>query len=207
MEEWASYIQDALPDTWEQLKVATRDRFVPPSYHRDLRKKLKHLEQGDKSVQKYYVLFQKCSIRYGIEEDTEDKIVRFYGGLRLDIQDIVYPNEFYTVNRLFQFDMLVEKELRACPQRKKRNIDDNLINQVIESVEQAFVKVNTRIGRREAASVVAATSSIPPSTSTEVLLALLSLNELLCKRTKTDYCSFHQGVYLGYRIQATVSFD
>jgi hypothetical protein len=103
--------------------------------------------------------------------------------------------------------MLVEKELRACPQRKKRNIDDNLINQVIESVEQAFVKVNTRIGRREVASVVAATSSIPPSTSTEVLLALLSLNELLYKRTKTDYCSFHQGVYLGYRIQGTVSFD
>ena len=32
--------QDALPGTWEELKVAMRDRFVPPSYHRDLRKKL-----------------------------------------------------------------------------------------------------------------------------------------------------------------------
>ncbi len=31
--------------------VAMRDRFVPPSYHRDLRKKLMRLEQGDKSVQ------------------------------------------------------------------------------------------------------------------------------------------------------------
>ena len=35
------------------------------------------------------------------------------------------------------------------------------------------------------------------------MLALLSLNELLRKRTETD-CSFHQGVYLGYRIQGTV---
>ena len=39
-----------------------------------------------------------------------------------------------------------------------------------------------------------------------VLLALLSLNELLHKRTEID-CSFHQGVDLGYRIQATISFD
>ena len=30
------------------------DRFVPPSYHRDLRKKLMCLEQGDKSIQDYY---------------------------------------------------------------------------------------------------------------------------------------------------------
>ena len=35
------------------------------------------------------------------------------------------------------------------------------------------------------------------------MLALLSLNELLRKRTETD-CSFHQGVYLGYQIQGTI---
>ena len=46
--------QDALPGTWEELKVAMCDHFVPPSYHRDLRKKLMCLEQGDKSVQDYY---------------------------------------------------------------------------------------------------------------------------------------------------------
>ena len=39
---------------WEELKIAMRDRFVPPSYHRDLRKKLMCLEQGEKSVQDYY---------------------------------------------------------------------------------------------------------------------------------------------------------
>jgi hypothetical protein len=33
-----------LPMTWEGLKVATRDRFVPPSYQRDLCKKLQRLE-------------------------------------------------------------------------------------------------------------------------------------------------------------------
>jgi hypothetical protein len=38
------------PKTWEELKVAMRDRFMPPSYHRDLRKRLMRLEQRDKSV-------------------------------------------------------------------------------------------------------------------------------------------------------------
>nr|ABA93999.1 retrotransposon protein, putative, Ty3-gypsy subclass [Oryza sativa Japonica Group] len=52
---WAGLSDEGvLPTTWEELKVAMRDRSVPPSYHRDLRKKLMCLEQGDKSVQDYY---------------------------------------------------------------------------------------------------------------------------------------------------------
>jgi hypothetical protein len=42
------------------------------------------------SVQEYYVEFQKCAICCGIEEDPEDKVNRFYSGLRREIQDIVY---------------------------------------------------------------------------------------------------------------------
>jgi hypothetical protein len=34
-------------DSWDSLKIAMRDRFVPASYKRDLRKKLQRLEQGD----------------------------------------------------------------------------------------------------------------------------------------------------------------
>jgi hypothetical protein len=49
---WSGLVAAGLaPTTWEALKVAMRDRFVPPSYHRELRKKLMHLDQGDKSVQ------------------------------------------------------------------------------------------------------------------------------------------------------------
>ena len=44
----------------------------------------------------------------------KDKIVRFYGGLRHEIQDIVYHKNFCTVNRLFQLAMLAEKELQGC---------------------------------------------------------------------------------------------
>jgi hypothetical protein len=62
-----------------------RDHFIPSSYKHDLCKKLHHLEQGNMSVQQYYAEFQRCRICCGIVEDTEDKIVRFYGGFRHEI--------------------------------------------------------------------------------------------------------------------------
>src|SRR6185437_1646759 len=111
---WTGLIaEDAAPTTWNDLKSAMRDRFVPPSYHRDLRKKLMRLEQGDKTVQDYYGELQKGLMRCAIVEGTEDAICRFYSGLRRDIQDIVDYKEFHTVNQLFQFAMLAEKELQG----------------------------------------------------------------------------------------------
>jgi hypothetical protein len=89
------------PDSWDGLKQAIRDRFVPTSYKRDLHKKLQRLEQGDMSVQEYYAELQKGMVRYGVVEDAKDKVCRFYGGLRREIQDIVDYKEFTTTNQLF----------------------------------------------------------------------------------------------------------
>ena len=115
-------ISGNVPDTWERLKVAMRDRFVPPSYHRELRAKLCRLDQGDKSVQDYYGELQKGLMRCGIVEGTEDAICRFYLGLNRQIQDIVDYKDFHTIDQLFQFAMLAEKELqgRGLPQQANR---------------------------------------------------------------------------------------
>jgi hypothetical protein len=85
------------PQSWDRLKEAMRDHFIPPSYKR----KMQRLEQGNMSVQEYYVEFQMCAICCGIVEDPEDKVCRFYGGLRREIQDIVYYKDFNTTNKLF----------------------------------------------------------------------------------------------------------
>ena len=68
------------PDTWDRLKAAMRERFVPPSCQRDLRKKLQCLELGDMSVQDYYAELQKGMIRVRAHEETEDKICHFFVG-------------------------------------------------------------------------------------------------------------------------------
>ena len=80
------------------------------------------------SIQQYDAEFQRCRICCGIVEDIEDKIVRFYGGFRHEIQDNIYHKEFYTVNCLFQLAMLAEKELQGCQQKNQSNIGDNLTN-------------------------------------------------------------------------------
>jgi hypothetical protein len=69
------------PHTWDGLKTAMRQSFVPPSYQCDLRKKLQCLNQGDMFVQDYYAELQKDMIRAGVHEETKDKISYFYGGL------------------------------------------------------------------------------------------------------------------------------
>jgi hypothetical protein len=101
------------PHTWDGLKTAMRQRFVPPSYQRDLRKKLQRLSQRDMSIQDYYVELQKGMIRARVHEETEDKICHFYGGLWTEIQDIIDYKEYNTVNHLFQLAMLAEKELQG----------------------------------------------------------------------------------------------
>jgi hypothetical protein len=60
-----------------------RQRFVPPSYQRELSKKLQRLNQGDMFIQDYYAKLQKGMICVGVHEETEDKICHFYGGYEL----------------------------------------------------------------------------------------------------------------------------
>jgi hypothetical protein len=50
----------------------------------------------------------------GVVEEDEDKMVRFYGGLNRNIQDIIDYKEYDSIQRLLQLAMLSEKELQGC---------------------------------------------------------------------------------------------
>jgi hypothetical protein len=73
------------------------------------------------SVQEYYQELQKGMLRCGVVEDQEDKIVRFYGGLRREIQGIVDYKEYHSIQHLFQLAMLTEKELQDHQQQRWNN--------------------------------------------------------------------------------------
>jgi hypothetical protein len=70
------------------------------------------------SVQEYYQELQKGMLRCGIVEDPVDQMVRFYGGLRREIQDIVDYKEYHSIQHLFHLSMLAEKELQGRQQRR-----------------------------------------------------------------------------------------
>ena len=57
-------------------------------------------------------------LRCGVVEDLKDQMVRFYGGLRREIQDIVDYKEYHSIQRLFHLSMLAEKELQGHQQRR-----------------------------------------------------------------------------------------
>jgi hypothetical protein len=73
-------------------------------------KKLQRLDQGDMSVHEYYQELQKGMLRCGVVEDPEDQMVRFYGGLRREIQDIVDYKEYDSIQLLFHLSMLAKKK-------------------------------------------------------------------------------------------------
>jgi hypothetical protein len=148
------------PHTWDGLKIAMRQRFVPPSYQRDLRKKLIRLDQGDKSVQDYYAELQKGIIHAGVHEETEDKIYHFYGGLRAEIQDIVDYKEYNTVNHLFQLTMLAEKELQGRQPTRLKSSFTSRHTSMTPSTSRA--PVTARFPMTPSTSRAPSTSTTPP---------------------------------------------
>ncbi|KAF5470845.1 hypothetical protein F2P56_011333, partial [Juglans regia] len=76
-------------DTWEEMKMLMRKRFVPSHYYRGLYKKLQRLIQGSKSVDEYYKEMEVAMIRANVEEDREATMARFLHGLNREIADIV----------------------------------------------------------------------------------------------------------------------
>jgi hypothetical protein len=101
------------PNTWDRLKAAMHERFVPPTYQRDICKKLQRLDQGNMSFQDYYAELQRGMICASVHEETEYKICHFYSSLHSHIQDIIDYKEYNIVNRLFQLPRLAKKELQG----------------------------------------------------------------------------------------------
>ncbi|XP_038877405.1 uncharacterized protein LOC120069693 [Benincasa hispida] len=75
-------------ETWEELKEAMRNRYVPKHYERDLRTKLQVLRQGTKTVAEYYQEMKTLIERANIREEEEDTMSRFLGGLNREIAHI-----------------------------------------------------------------------------------------------------------------------
>ena len=153
------------PQTWDRLKEAMRARFVPPSYKRDLRKKLQRLDQGNMSVQEYYQQLQKGMLRCGVEEEDEDKMVRFYGGLNPEIQNIIDYKEYNSIQRLFHLAMLAEKELQGRQDFRSRSTSTSTKQAAGSS---KYTPSSTRAAAPSATPNSTRMSNVPPTTDSNI---------------------------------------
>ncbi|KAI3453664.1 hypothetical protein Pfo_010327 [Paulownia fortunei] len=58
-------------ETWDEMKVIMRRRFILSYYHRELYNKLQHLTQGSQSVDEYYKEMEVAMIRANIADVVE----------------------------------------------------------------------------------------------------------------------------------------
>ena len=58
-------------ETWEEMKVVMRKRFVLSHYSWELYKKLQSLRQGNWGVEDYYEEMEIAMIRANVEEDRK----------------------------------------------------------------------------------------------------------------------------------------
>ena len=80
-----------------------RRRFVPAYYSRDLHLRLKHLVQGDRSVDEYFQEMEMCLLRTGITEDEESTMARVFVGLNKSIANKVDMTSYTDLNELVHF--------------------------------------------------------------------------------------------------------
>ena len=99
-------------DTWEEMKMLMRQRFVPSHYYRGLYQKLQRLNQGSKSVEEYYKEMEVAMIRANVEEDREATMARFLHGLNREIVDIVEMQHYVELTDMVHQAIKVEEQLK-----------------------------------------------------------------------------------------------
>ncbi|XP_022158198.1 uncharacterized protein LOC111024735 [Momordica charantia] len=109
-------------ETWEELKALMRKRYIPKHYSRELKQKLYALQQGSKSVEDYYKEMEALMNRAGIDEDAEDTMATFLGGLNRPLAHQVDRQTYFDMKELLHLAVKIEGQLAWEKENSKRYI-------------------------------------------------------------------------------------
>ena len=84
-------------DTWDDMKLKMKERFIPTDYEQLMYTKLFSLKQDTKSVEEYTEEFHELSIQNQVRESDAQLVARYKVGLRMDIQLEMIVTHTYTV--------------------------------------------------------------------------------------------------------------
>lgn len=103
---------EAPVDTWDELSMLMRRRFVLDHYHRDLHHKLKRLLQGSNSVEDYHQEMETLMIKAAVEEPLDATMARFFTGLNRDIQDRMELEDYDSMEQMLHKAVLIEQQVK-----------------------------------------------------------------------------------------------
>lgn len=96
--------------TWEKMKKKMAKKFMPQTYLLDKFATFHHLEQGNLSVFEYAREFENLIMKCDLKENDVQTLVRFLGGLNVDIKNVVELYPFTSLSDLIQLAHKVEKQ-------------------------------------------------------------------------------------------------
>ena len=99
-------------ETWEEMKMVMRKRFVLTYYYRELYNKLQNLRQGNRSVKEYYKEMEVSKARANIEEDREATMARFLAGLNREIQNLVELQHYVELEDMVHMAIKIENQVK-----------------------------------------------------------------------------------------------
>ena len=117
--EWRRNFEEPI-ETWEELKTLMRKRYIPKHYSRELKQKLYTLQQGSKSVEDYYKEMEVLMNRACINEDEEDTMARFLGGLNRQLAHQVDRQPYFDMKELLHLAVKIEGQLAWEKENSKR---------------------------------------------------------------------------------------
>lgn len=106
--------QDNKPhiNSWARLRKCMRRAFLPYNYERTLYNKLQNLRQGTRTVEEYASEFFFLMARMTAGETEKQRISRFIGGLRSQLQIALAQFNSTSVSEAYQRAISMELQLR-----------------------------------------------------------------------------------------------
>ncbi|GKF21105.1 reverse transcriptase domain-containing protein [Tanacetum coccineum] len=95
------------------MKRLMEKKFLPVTHKQDSYLEFHNLKQQTLTVEEFISEFERVRMRCGVEENEEQTIARFLGGLRTDISDVVYLQQYYSFHDVCRLALKVEKQLLA----------------------------------------------------------------------------------------------
>ena len=120
-------------ETWEEMKIIMRKRFVPSHYYQDLYQKLQGLRQANRSVEDYYQEMEITMIQANVEEDREATMTRFLHGLNREIHDKVEMEHYVELEDMVHKAIKVERQLKRRGITRVADVDGGKASFVIVS--------------------------------------------------------------------------
>ncbi|KAI3709992.1 hypothetical protein L2E82_39765 [Cichorium intybus] len=99
-------------NSWEKMKKYLRATFLPYNYPRMMYQRLQNLKQGLRTVDEYTTEFYQLLARNEIQENEDQLVARYVGGLKLQIQEVVNMFDPVCISAAHQRALIVEKQAR-----------------------------------------------------------------------------------------------